>query len=330
MRVLVYERRPFSRFVVAVALLACFACGPLALAETPREAVANELLATNQTLTPLMTSVAKCLQERGMWPPAGPVQEMCRQMQVFRQNLVVVAMENGKRMPYVLMRPKMEALGQSATMIEGWLTSMQPPEELAQRWGETKAAFVKATRAFFAGAGNPGWERHYDADVPDTSYRRGEGVKYYVGVTQRENRELCGSIKAFLQAKSRWNPQGADLELCMALQALDKQLTQLSANEAAGCEAEAQMVELSENRKNIEILIANAGLNQVAAKDWYEVRTGLSDIFQAFCIQCPSAKQLGLDAPPEKGPAAESTGAGQAQEKPASEPSQPAVEESPF
>ncbi len=326
-----YERKALTRLLLSfgVVPLALLACAPLTLAESPREAVANELLATNQTLTPLMESVAKCLQERGMWPASGPTAQMCRQMQMFRQNLVMVGMENRKRMPYLLLRSKMQVLEQAATMIEGWLSSMQPTEEIAQRWGETKAAFIRANKAFYAGASSPGWERHYDADVPDSSYHRGEGMKYYVRVTGRENTELCRSVQAFLEAKGRWSPQGADLELCAALKMLTMQLEKLAATEGEGCEAEAQIVEISANRKIIERLIADAGLNQVAAKDWFEVRTGLSDIMQAFCKQCPAAKQLGLDAEEESAPA--TTGAGQAQEQPASEqPNQPAPEESQF
>jgi len=317
----------FSLVALASAsVILVLACTTPSLAETPREAVTNELMNTDQTIPPLMESVAKCLQEQGMWPPTGPNARMCQQLQQFHQNIAAVGTENERRMPYMLLRNKMQFLEQAATLIERWLMGIQPSEEVTKKWGETKAAFVKLNGAFYAGAASPGWERYYDSDVPNSSYRRGQGLKYYLGITQRENIELCAQVKAYLQTQRRWSPQGNDLELCMALDMLNKQLAQLAASEGQGCEAEAQIVEISANRKNIEKLVAITGLNQPTAKDWFEVRTGLTDIVQAFCIQCPDAKQLGLDKEEDAAPGGPD--ARQQAGQPA--PNQPAPEDAQF
>jgi len=303
--------------------------GSPTFAETPREAVTNALMDTEQTLPPLMESVAKLLQEQGQWPPTGPNAQMCQQLQQFRQNVAAVSSDNEKRVPHILLRNKLQFLEQAGTMIERWLMAIQPNEDVTKRWGDTKAAFVKANRAFYAGAGSPGWERYYDSDVPDSSYHRGEGLKYYVGITQRENTELCARVQGYLQVKGRWSPQGNDLELCTALAMLNQQLAKLAASEMEGCEAEPLIVEIAANRKSIEKLVAITGLNQVTAKDWFEVRTGLTDIVQAFCVQCPDAKQLALDKDEEAAPAAPN--AGQPQAQPENQPAkEPAQEESQF
>jgi len=327
----------FSGLALSSAILMLvFACPP-SLAETPREAVSNELMNMDQTLPPLMEAIARCLQEQGMWPPTGANAQMCGQLQQFRKNLASVEQDNEKRVPHMLVRNKMQFLAQAATMIERWLMSIQPTEDVTKKWGETKAAFIKANRALNAGAGSPGWERYYDSDVPDSSYHRGEGLKYYLGITQRKNIELCAQVQAYLQSKGRWSPQGNDMELCMALSMLTKQLAKLAAGELDGCDPEPQIVEIAANRKNIEKLVAMTGLSQVAAKDWFEVRTGLTDIVQAFCIQCPDAKQLGLEKDEETAPAAPPAGQTPAQagnqpgDKSESQPAaQPAPEDAQF
>src|SRR5262249_22714799 len=150
-----------------------------------------------------------------------------------------------------------------------------PDEDVTKKWGETKAAFIKANGVLNAGAGTPGWERYYDSDVPDSSYHRGEGLKYYLGITQRKNTQLCAKLKYYLQCKGRWSPQGNDIELSTTLDMSNKQLAQLVAGELDGCEAEPQIMQIAANRKNIEKLVAMTGLNQVAAQDWFAVRTGL-------------------------------------------------------
>ena len=296
-RVRCSKRRSGWLQVFVAAFMVLLDCASPSPAYSPREAVNNGLLTADQQLRPFMESVARFLKEKDRWPPSGADLQMMQQIQMLGQQIEAFGKENSMRQPYMLLRPKMQAMEQMATAIEQLLMGLRPSEEVIQSWGQARAAFVAANRAFYAGAGSPGWERYYDSDVPSGANPRDEKFKYYVYVTQRESEELTKVLEAFLRDKGRWNPAptGPDMDLVATLETLKQLLGRLSYCEShgQGCdELEPQVVKVNAVGQEMERLIVLGSVNQETSKEWYDVRTGISDLTQAFYKQCPQTMPM--------------------------------------